>query len=210
MRRRCYALSGAPLTFMDREQPELFRRVRAGLVVVLLVASALRAHAADDGAASAAPPASLGRLASQADFDRLARVYHPGRGTPMPHVMFVIDRRPSQPSAIYYLDSKRFTYHRDFVRQAELVDARPFEIWALAYSNLKRRFVFGTVAWLSPLERFVFEFDAADQIDPAVLKQTAQLLAETSSRPSRFSRRTRRRRKRRNRRRTCPRCGSAT
>src|ERR1700750_2859504 len=63
--------------------------------------------------ANSAAPRSLPALRSRADFDRMARVYT-DQPYALPHVIFVIDRRDHD--KIYYVNSQRFRFHRDFVK----------------------------------------------------------------------------------------------
>src|SRR5437588_11373043 len=62
---------------------------------------------------SAGEVKSLERVTSRNDFDRLARIYYRGRFYALPHIMFVIDRRDHD--RVYYVNSKRFAFHKDFV-----------------------------------------------------------------------------------------------
>src|SRR5919199_6796852 len=57
-------------------------------------------------------PRSLPAIHSQAEFDSLARV-NTDTGYALPHVLFVIDRRDK--NRIYYVNSKRYRFHKDFV-----------------------------------------------------------------------------------------------
>src|SRR5438105_3752456 len=59
---------------------------------LLFLAPQAAAGTAPRRAAHATPSASVDSVKSRAGFDRLARVYYTGRGTPMPHCMFAIDR----------------------------------------------------------------------------------------------------------------------
>src|SRR5262245_14742010 len=77
-------------------------------------------------------PASVAAVRSRTEFDRLARVYHVGRGTPMPHVMFVIDR--ANHDAVYYVDSKQFRFHKEFVNATYLSLERSDAFYAKNYS----------------------------------------------------------------------------
>ena len=56
---------------------------------------------------------SLPKINSQADFDKIGRVYHQNTPYAMPHTMFVIDRKNK--NKIYYVNSQRFRFHKDFL-----------------------------------------------------------------------------------------------
>lgn len=135
-------------------------------------------------AAQAQKPASRPAIKSRKEFDALARVYETGRGTQMPHVMFVIDR--ANDDAVYYVDSKRFRFHRDFVNATYLSLERGDAFYDKNYSNPDRRFLLGTVAFQVPLDRFTFEFYVSDRVPPALVALAARRLGETFFAPLTF------------------------
>ncbi|MCA1556402.1 MAG: hypothetical protein LC747_06900, partial [Acidobacteria bacterium] len=55
---------------------------------------------------------SLPEIRSRAEFDALSRI-NTDAGYPLPHVMYVIDRKDK--NKIYYVNSKRYRFHKDFV-----------------------------------------------------------------------------------------------
>ncbi|HEV7842863.1 MAG TPA: hypothetical protein VGO69_04160, partial [Pyrinomonadaceae bacterium] len=61
---------------------------------------------------------SLPAIASRADFDQLARTYDQDTPYPLPHVLFVIDRKDKD--KIYYVNTQRFKFHKDFVNATYL------------------------------------------------------------------------------------------
>jgi hypothetical protein len=144
-------------------------RSRIVSAVLLLV------HLAAPGFAQG--PASVPVVRSRADFDKLARVVATGRGTPMPHVMFAIDR--AEGDAVHFIDSKRFRFHKDFVNATYLSLERGDEFYAKNYSHPSRRFLLGTIAYQVPLERFTFEFYQGDQVTPELVALAARRLAAT-------------------------------
>ncbi|HMT07521.1 MAG TPA: PEP/pyruvate-binding domain-containing protein [Pyrinomonadaceae bacterium] len=121
--------------------------------------------------AMAAKPASnknsLPKIASQADFDSMARVYH--RGTPyaMPHVMFIIDRRSN--NKIYFVNSQKYRFHKDFLLANYLIP-RGSEIFKAVYQDLDRRFMVGTIAWQAPVEKFTWELWEGDMASTELIK----------------------------------------
>jgi hypothetical protein len=98
---------------------------------------------------------SAQRIATRAEFDLLARVYHAGTPYALPHVMFVIDRRDK--NKIYYVNSKRYTFHVDFVNGTYLSLERGDEFFKNNYINPNRRFLLGTLAYQTPVKRWTFE-----------------------------------------------------
>jgi rifampicin phosphotransferase len=162
----------------------------AGLPVVLSPAGVARAQSADEKAAgaparqdSSAGPRSLPALRSRADFDRLARVYT-DQPYALPHVLFVIDRKDS--NKIYYVNSQRYRFHKDFVNGTYLSLERGEEFWKNNYINPNRRFILGTLAWQAPVKRYTFEFWEGDQIPAEQIKLTADVLKQTFFAPVAF------------------------
>ena len=114
----------------------------------------------------------LDKLASREDFDRLARVY---TDTPyaLPHVLFVIDRKDG--NKIYYVNSQRFRFHKDFVNGNYLSLERGQE-FQNNYLKENRRFILGTLAWQAPVKRYTFEFWEGDLITAELIRLTAETI----------------------------------
>jgi hypothetical protein len=122
-----------------------------------------------DGAGPTAQLRSVERLASRDDFDRLARVYYGGRFYALPHVLFAIDRGAR--GRVYYINSRLYRFHKDFVNATYLSLERGRAFYENNYLKGDRRFLLGTIAYQSALDRFTFEFWEGDRL-------TAELLAE--------------------------------
>jgi len=118
----------------------------------------------------------LERLNSRADFDRMARVYT-DQPYALPHVIFVIDRKNGD--KIYYANSKRFRFHRDFVNGTYLSLERGEEFFKNNYLKANRRFILGTLAWQAPVRRYTFEFWEGDLITAELMKLTADTIKKT-------------------------------
>jgi hypothetical protein len=146
-------------------------RKSAAAVAALAICAAL-GSAGTKGTGASAPS-----VRSRAEFDRLARVYYTGRGTPMPHIMFVVDR--ANRDAVYYVNSKQFRFHKEFVNAAYLSLERGDAFYAANYSNPNRRFLLGTLAYQVPLARFTFEFYESDDVTADVVALAAKRLGET-------------------------------
>jgi hypothetical protein len=58
-------------------------------------------------------PKSLPAIRSQADFDKISVTYDANTPYALPHVMIVIDRKDG--NKIYYVNKKRYSFHKDFV-----------------------------------------------------------------------------------------------
>ncbi|HEX9961370.1 MAG TPA: PEP/pyruvate-binding domain-containing protein [Pyrinomonadaceae bacterium] len=114
------------------------------------------------GALSKKPDSSkraLNAVKTQADFDSIARTYHQGTPFALPHAMFVIDRKNK--NKIYYVNSQRFRFHKDFLLANYLV-ARGEDVFKPIYIDEKRRFIVGTIAWQKPVEKFTWELWEGD------------------------------------------------
>ena len=110
---------------------------------------------------------SLPKIASQEDFDRIARVYHQGTPYALPHAMFVIDRRFK--NKIYYVNSQKYRFHKDFLLANYLV-ARGADVFEPIYIRQDRRFIVGTIAWQKTVEKFTFELYEGDLAGADLIK----------------------------------------
>lgn len=110
---------------------------------------------------------SLPKLSSRAEFDTIARVYH--RGTPyaMPHTMFVIDRKSN--NKVYFVNSQKFRFHKDFLLATYMIP-RGTEIFKPIYVDPNRRFIVGTIAWQTPVEKFTWELWEGDLASAEIIK----------------------------------------
>ena len=110
---------------------------------------------------------SLPKLSSRTEFDTIARVYH--RGTPyaMPHTMFVIDRKSN--NKVYFLNSQKFRFHKDFLLATYLIP-RGTEVFKPVYVDQNRRFIVGTIAWQTPVEKFTWELWEGDLASAEIIK----------------------------------------
>jgi len=144
-----------------------------GLVLLCLFASS--------GSAQTESPRSLPTINSQAEFDSLAVTYDPETPYALPHVLFVIDRK--EQNKIYYVNTKRYAFHKDFVNGAYLSLERGQEFFQNNYLNANRRFILGTIAYQSPIKRWTFEFWEGDLIPADQIKLTADIIRKTFFRP---------------------------
>ncbi len=131
-----------------------------------------------DGAMSKKPDTnirSLSRITSQASFDMLARVYHQGTAYAMPHAMFVIDR---QDGKIYYINSQKYRFHKDFLRGNHLV-LKGQDFFQDIYINPNRRFIVGTLAWQKTVSKFTFELWEGDLLSADLIKLTYEKVNKT-------------------------------
>ncbi len=149
---------------------------------LLLLCLLLPVCAGQCAPASPALPTSLPALKSRADFDRMARVtLTPYR---LPHLLFVIDRQDR--SRVYYVNSKRFQFHREFVNATYLSLDTGKTFFENNYLKADRRFLMGTVAYQTPVKQWTFEFWEGDPIDGTQIADTAKLLQATFFAPLKF------------------------
>jgi hypothetical protein len=146
-------------------------------------AQQLRSKASAPEATEAQSPRSLPALKSRAEFDLLSRVYT-DQPFALPHVMFVIDRKDD--NRIYYVNSKRYRFHRDFVNGTYLSLERGQEFFQNNYLKPNRRFILGTLAYQAPVRKWTFEFWEGDQIAADLIKLTAERVGATFFEPVAF------------------------
>jgi hypothetical protein len=141
--------------------------VRRALIILFLALIGL--------ASAQKNPTFLPKIASQGDFDRLARVTDiPYK---LPHVLFLIDRK--QKNRIYYIDSKRDWHHREFANSQYLTLENDDQFLKNNYYNPNRRFIMGWVAYYTPVKRWGYEFWEGDHIPAALIKTADEVLGRT-------------------------------
>ena len=120
---------------------------------------------------------SIPRITTRADFDSIARVYHQGTPYSLPHTMFVIDRRDN--NKIYYLNSQRFRFHKDFLLATYLVP-RGADVFKSVYiDTADRRFVVGTIAWQKTIDKFTWELWEGDMATAEQIKSADDVINKT-------------------------------
>src|SRR5256714_13526008 len=122
-------------------------------------------------------PKSLPAITSQAEFDSLALTYDANTPYALPHVLFVIDRKDG--NKIYYVNKKRYSFHKDFVNGTYLSLERGREFFDNNYIKPNRRFILGTVAYQTPLRRWTFEFWEGDLIPADQIQLTYDVINKT-------------------------------
>jgi hypothetical protein len=141
-----------------------------GLIFIVLVGGGIDCHVA----AQTEGPRSLGAVKSQAEFDSLAVTYDANTPYALPHVLFVIDRKDN--NRIYYVDTKRYAFHKDFVNGTYLSLERGREFFENNYLKPNRRFILGTIAYQTPIKRWTFEFWEGDLISADQVKIAADVI----------------------------------
>src|ERR1041385_4149838 len=83
-------------------------------------------------------PRSLPSVTSQVQFDSISITYDANTPYALPHVLFVIDRRDK--NKIYYVNKKRYSFHKDFVNGTYLSLESGKEFFDNNYLKPNRRF----------------------------------------------------------------------
>ena len=122
-------------------------------------------------------PKSLPAISSRAEFDSLAVTYDANTPYALPHVLFVIDRKDQ--NRIYYVNTQRYSFHKDFVNGTYLSLERGREFFENNYLKPNRRFILGTVAYQTPLHRWTFEFWEGDLIPGDQIQLASNIINKT-------------------------------
>ena len=122
-------------------------------------------------------PRSLPEIHSRAEFDSLAVTYD--RDTPyaLPHVLFVIDRQNG--NRIYYVNTQLYKFHKDFVNGTYLSLERGQEFFENNYLKPNCRFILGTIAYQTPVQKWTFEFWEGDLVPADQVKLAADVINKT-------------------------------
>ena len=129
-------------------------------------------------------PRSLPAVHSRAEFDSLAVVYDPNTPYALPHVLFVIDRQNA--NRIYYVNTKRYAFHKDFVNGTYLSLERGQVFFENNYLKANRRFIMGTIAYQTPVRRWTFEFWEGDLIPSDQIRLASDIINKTFFTPVAF------------------------
>ena len=138
---------------------------------------AIRGHATEG-------PRSVSAIRSRAEFDVLAVTYDAETPYALPHVLFVIDRQSK--NRIYYVNTRLYKFHKDFVNGTYLSLERGQEFFQNNYLKPNRRFILGTIAYQTPVQKWTFEFWEGDQIPPDQIKLASEVINETFFTPVAF------------------------
>jgi hypothetical protein len=147
----------------------------AGLILAAVSAticwSEVRIRAAAD------TPRSLPAVHSRAEFDSLAVTYDADTPYALPHVLFVIDRQSG--NRIYYVNTKLYKFHKDFVNGTYLSLERGQEFFENNYLKPNRRFILGTIAYQTPVQKWTFEFWEGDLVPADQIKLASGIINKT-------------------------------
>ena len=143
---------------------------RLQILLTLLLLAAVSVHAQSG-------PRSLPTVTSQAQFDSISITYDANTPYALPHVLFVIDRKDK--NQIYYVNKKRYSFHKDFVNGTYLSLESGKEFFDNNYLKPNRRFILGTVAYQTPLKRWTYEFWEGDLIPSDQIQLAGEIINKT-------------------------------
>jgi rifampicin phosphotransferase len=119
-------------------------------------------------------PRSLPAITTREEFDTLSITYDANTPYALPHVLFVIDRKNG--NKIYYVNKKRYKFHKDFVNGTYMSLERGREFFENNYLKPNRRFILGTIAYQTPVRRWTFEFWEGDLIPADQIQLTSEII----------------------------------
>jgi hypothetical protein len=120
---------------------------------------------------------SLPAIHTRAEFDSLAVEFDPNTPYALPHLLFVIDRQDK--NRIYYVNTKRYAFHKDFVNGTYLSLERGQTFFENNYLKPNRRFIMGTIAYQTPVRRWTFEFWEGDLIPADQIRLASDIITRT-------------------------------
>ena len=129
-------------------------------------------------------PLSLPSIKSQAEFDSISVTYDANTPYALPHALFVIDRKDN--NKIYYVNNKRYSFHKDFVNGTYLSLESGKEFFDNNYLKPNRRFILGTVAYQTPVKRWSYEFWEGDLIPADQIQLAGEVINKTFFTPVAF------------------------
>lgn len=146
-------------------------RQRCTLLSCFLLAAFVIAAHAQTG------PRSLPAVTTRAQFDTISITYDANTPYALPHVLFVIDRKDK--NKIYYVNKKRYSFHKDFVNGTYLSLESGKEFFDNNYLKPNRRFILGTVAYQAPVKRWTYEFWEGDLIPTDQIQLAGEIINKT-------------------------------
>jgi len=170
----------AALPFRKARSTNMVLKQRLWWMFILILPAAV--CAAQPARQQKSDTAYLSVVSDRAGFDRLARVTD--FPYPLPHILFIIDRAHN--NRIYYVNSKQYQYHKDFVNAQYLSLERGQQFFENNYLNPDRRFVMGTLSYQTPIRRWTYEFWEGDTITAPLIQLAGDTIAKTFFTPASF------------------------
>src|SRR5438874_2682889 len=161
------------------------RQAASSVIIVALVfglSVELRAQTSDAKIGNRRPqpshaPRSLPAIHTRDEFDSLDVEYDSKTPYALPHVLFVVDRLDH--NRIYYVNTKRYPFHKDFVNGTYLSLERGQVFFENNYLKANRRFILGTIAYQTPVRRWTFECWQDDLIPADQRKLASDIIDKT-------------------------------
>jgi hypothetical protein len=122
-------------------------------------------------------PRSLPSVTSQSQFDSISVTYDQNTPYALPHILFVIDRKDK--NKIYYVNKKRYSFHKDFVNGTYLSLESGREFFDNNYLKPNRRFILGTIAYQTPIKKWTYEFWEGDLIPADQIQLAGEIINKT-------------------------------
>src|SRR5437867_10187901 len=129
-------------------------------------------------------PRSLPAVHSRDEFDSLAVEYDSKTPYALPHVLLIVDRLDH--NRIYYVNTKRYPFHKDFVNGTYLSLERGQVFFENNYLKANRRFIMGTIAYQTPVRRWTFEFWEGDLVPADQIKLASEIINKSFFTPVSF------------------------
>ncbi|MFN2532024.1 MAG: PEP/pyruvate-binding domain-containing protein [Pyrinomonadaceae bacterium] len=167
--------SAVPINSLLKRLPSVLSNLAAATTLLVFIAII--------GSAQTGPK-SLRVVHSPAEFDSIAVTYDANTPYALPHALFVIDRQNN--NKIYYVNARRFPFHKDFVNGTYLSLERGREFFENNYLKPNRRFILGTIAFQNPVKRWTFEFWEGDLIPADLIRLTYDIINKTFFAPVAF------------------------
>lgn len=133
-----------------------------------------------------AAPAALDAIASDLQFNKLARTIALGRYASFPQVMFVLDRGAAGGPVLHFVNTRRYRFHINYIRQQYLSVQSEDELLATSYSRPDRRFILGSILRYPSVGRYGVEFWEGDVLDRTLLTTAMTSLQKAFFRPLAF------------------------
>src|SRR5258706_14441459 len=146
-------------------------------VIFAFAALTIAGWAGERRVASQSDIRSLPAISSREQFDSIAVTFDANTPYALPHALVIIDR--NNQNRIYYVNTKRYPFHKDFVNGTYLSLERGRVFFENNYLKPNRRFIMGTVAYQTPVKRWTLEFWEGDLIPADQIKLAYEAVNKT-------------------------------
>jgi rifampicin phosphotransferase len=133
-----------------------------------------------------AAPGWRDKILSEAQFSEMARTIDAGRHPSFPQLLFVIDRAKAGAPKLYFINSRRYQFHIDFIQKTYLSTQPMEKLQEINYIKPERRFIMGSVVRYPKLDRYGIEFWEGDQLTLPILTATMTLVQQAFPKPLAF------------------------